>query len=68
MTNLEYLAKLPKNEALAAMVAHCPYHSPDGGCPRDCRYSFDDLCQTIDVATNDFALWLVAERRGEAEG
>lgn len=69
MTNLEYLAKLPKDDAWRVLDEYCPYNAPDGSCADGCPHFHDGgTCIAIALALGEFATWLVAERRGEAEG
>lgn len=68
MTNLEYLAKLPKDDAWRVLDEYCPHHDEGGHCPEDCPHDSSGTCIAIALALQEFAEWLVSERRGEAEG
>ncbi len=62
MTNLEWLAKMPREEASETMRANCPFQE-NGSCTSKCpSYENGTFCHDADYMQNKFVDWLLAER------
>jgi hypothetical protein len=62
MTNLEWLAKMPKEEAGKFLDGLCPLRFPSNAC-MDCPYdNYPENCRYICMGVASLSNWLLAER------
>lgn len=62
MTNLEWLAKMPKNEADKFLDGLCPLRFPSNSC-MDCPYDdYPENCRYIGMGVASLSNWLLKEK------
>lgn len=67
MTNLEWLARMPKDEALKILLNYCPHHGHDGKCPGDCTQWHAGICGVVRKATISYSFWLVEAHKDKED-
>lgn len=67
MTNLAWLAKMPRDEALKILLNYCPYHRRDGSCPKDCAQWNAGICGVVRKATINYSFWLAEEHKDKED-